>query len=50
MVDGGTLVVWWMAVMVEAEIVGWYSLVEYKVGSWESITILASSQVSDKVH
>jgi len=41
-VDGEGLVMWWMAeawlcggwrVMVEAEIVGWYSLVEYKVGS-----------------
>jgi len=52
-VDGEGLVMWWMAeawlcggwrVMVEAEIVGWYSLVEYKVGSWESITILASNK------
>jgi len=34
--------------MVEAEIVGWYGLVEYKVGSWESITILASPRVSSK--
>ena len=28
--------------------VRWYSLVKYKVGSWESITILASPRVSSK--
>jgi hypothetical protein len=34
--------------MVEAEIVRWYSSVEYKVGSWESIIIIASPWASNK--
>ena len=39
-----------LSMMVEVEVVRWYSSVEYKVGSWGSITILASSQVSNKIH
>ena len=36
--------------MVEAKVVRWYGLVEHRVGPWESITILASSRVSIKLH